>query len=193
MVLRHASEKFRLAYELPLDTNELFGAFAQFFNVTAEKLDENTYRADLLAKYDVWRTKSADKSRDELIDYEDLNEDFYDSDRNDDDAVDYNDDVNEEESPAMEIYKWHRNRHFDSKNTIIKYVDDKMYGSECSAHLECALFPFRINISVLEFVRNLPQFDRNNYQSARLPFDLFLPYAYLLEEKYRGRAGNAVR
>ena len=29
---------------------------------------------------------------------------------------------------------------------------------------------FRINISVLEFVKNLPQFDKNNYESARLPF-----------------------
>ncbi len=51
---------------------------------------------------------------------------------------------------------------------------------------------FRINITVLDFVKNLPQFDKNNYQSARLPFDLFRPYAYLLEEKYRGRAGKLI-
>jgi hypothetical protein len=50
----------------------------------------------------------------------------------------------------------------------------------------------RINITVLEFVKNLPQFNRSNYQSARLPFDLFRPYAYLLEEKYRGRTGNCI-
>jgi hypothetical protein len=50
----------------------------------------------------------------------------------------------------------------------------------------------RINISVLDFVKNLPQFDKNNYQSTRLPFDLFRPYAYLLEEKYRGRTGKFI-
>jgi hypothetical protein len=55
------------------------------------------------------------------------------------------------------------------------------------------LIYFRINISVLDFVKNLPQFNRTNYQSARLPFDLFRPYAYLLEEKYRGRAGNIIK
>jgi hypothetical protein len=41
-------------------------------------------------------------------------------------------------------------------------------------------------------VKNLPQFDKNTYQSDRLPFDLFRPYAYLLEEKYRGRAGKLI-
>ncbi|CAF4402863.1 unnamed protein product, partial [Rotaria magnacalcarata] len=68
------------------------------------------------------------------------------------------------------IYQWHRDRHFDVQNLITKYVDDKM-----------------INITVLEFVKNLPQFDRTNYQSNRLPFEMLRPYAYLLEEKYRGR------
>jgi hypothetical protein len=53
-------------------------------------------------------------------------------------------------------------------------------------------FLLRINITILEFVKNLPQFNRSNYQSARLPFDLFRPYAYLLEEKYRGRTGNYI-
>jgi len=48
----------------------------------------------------------------------------------------------------------------------------------------------RINITVLELVKKLPQFNRSNYQSARLPFDLFRPYAYLLEEKFRGRIGR---
>ena len=43
---------------------------------------------------------------------------------------------------------------------------------------------------MLDFIRNLPQFNRSDYQSARLPFDLFRPYAYLLEEKYRGRTGT---
>lgn len=52
-------------------------------------------------------------------------------------------------------------------------------------------FLYRINITVLEFVKNLPQFNKD-YQSARLSFDLFRPYAYLLEEKYRGRAGKSV-
>jgi len=70
--------------------------------------------------------------------------------------------------------------------------------------IKCKLFKFfliffliyffmcRINISVLDFVKNLPQFDKNNYQSTRLPFDLFRPYAYLLEEKYRGRTGKFI-
>ncbi len=53
-------------------------------------------------------------------------------------------------------------------------------------------FAFRINITVMDFVKNLPQFDKNNYQSSRLAFDLFRPYAYLLEEKYRGRAGKLI-
>lgn len=48
----------------------------------------------------------------------------------------------------------------------------------------------RINISVFDLVRNLPQFNRSHYRFARLPFDLFRPYAHLLEEKYRGRTGN---
>jgi hypothetical protein len=42
----------------------------------------------------------------------------------------------------------------------------------------------------MEFVRNLPRFNRNGSQSAHLSYDLFRPYAYLLEEKYRGRAGR---
>jgi hypothetical protein len=113
MVLRHASEKFRLAYELPLDTNELFGAFDQFLNVTVDKLDEYSYRSDILSKYDLWRTKT-----DELIDYQNLNESFYDN-----DVSDYDD---EDDSHSPLIYQWHRERHFDIKNFITKYVDDKM-------------------------------------------------------------------
>lgn len=50
----------------------------------------------------------------------------------------------------------------------------------------------RINITIYEFIKNLPQFNRSNYQSARLPFDLFRPYAYLLEEKYRGKTGKHI-
>ncbi|CAF1302782.1 unnamed protein product [Adineta steineri] len=173
MVLRHASEKFRSAYELPLDTNELFGAFAQFFNVTVDNLDENTYRSDLLAKYDLWQKKNTNKPYNELFDYQNINETFYDHDTDEDEIPDYNDDDDDENSQSLSIYKWHRNQHFDLKNRILKYVDDKV-----------------INISVYDFVKNLPQFNKTNYQSARLPFDLFRPYAYLLEEKYRGRAGR---
>ena len=61
-------------------------------------------------------------------------------------------------------------------------VEDRSYSFVC--------FSSRINVTVLDFVKNLPQFNRSDYQSARLPFDLFRPYAYLLEEKYRGRTGN---
>lgn len=52
------------------------------------------------------------------------------------------------------------------------------------------MFSCRINITILDFIRNLPQFDKKNYQSSRLDFDLFLPYAQLIEEKYRGRIGR---
>src|SRR5689334_14967105 len=121
MVLRHASEKFRLAYELPLDTNELFGAFNQFFNVTVDNLDENTYRFDLLAKYDLWRKKKLNNDYDELIDYKNLNESFYDIDIDENGITDYDD----EDSQSALIYQWHRDRHFDIKNLITKYVDDK--------------------------------------------------------------------
>ncbi|UJR21298.1 hypothetical protein I4U23_024389 [Adineta vaga] len=158
MVLRHASEKFRLAYELPLVPMSY----------------SNTYRSDILAKHDIWRKKHVNNQYDQLFDYQDLNETFYDNDHEDDDIPDYHDDDDEDKtSQALLLYKWHRNRHFDIKNSIFKYVDDKI-----------------INISVLDFVKNLPRFNRTNYQSARLPFDLFRPYAYLLEEKYRGRAGR---
>lgn len=117
MVLRHASEKFRLAYELPLDTNELFGAFNQFYNVTVDDLDENSYRSDLLSKTDLW------KNDNQLIDYRNLNEAFYDNDHDEDEIPDYNEENNLQ---APLIYQWHRDRHFDIKNSIIKYIDDKM-------------------------------------------------------------------
>jgi len=120
MVLRHASEKFRLAYELPLDTNELFGAFNQFYNVTVDDLEENSYRSDLLAKTDLWKKKNSDN---ELIDYRNLNDAFYDNDLEENEIPDYNNDDNLE---APLIYQWHRERHFDIKNSIIKYIDDKM-------------------------------------------------------------------
>ncbi|CAF1239448.1 unnamed protein product [Rotaria magnacalcarata] len=170
MVLRHASEKFRLAYEIPLDTNELFGAFEQFVNITVDNLDESSYQSDLLSKYDLWRKKQPNKEYDEIIDYRELNESFYDNAIDKHEVVDYDDDKNSE---SALIYQWHRDRHFDVQNLITKYVDDKM-----------------INITVLEFVKNLPQFDRTNYQSNRLPFEMLRPYAYLLEEKYRGRTGR---
>ncbi|CAF5185381.1 unnamed protein product, partial [Rotaria magnacalcarata] len=166
MVLRHASEKFRLAYELPLETYELFGAFNQFSNLTVEDLNENSYNFDALSKYDLWRKKNSTKQYDELIDYNNLHNDFYDNDIDDNEMLHYDED--NAQSPLL--YQWHRDRHFDLNNSIIKYVDDKM-----------------INTTVFDFVKNLPQFNRSNYQSARLPFDLFRPYAYLLEEKYRGR------
>ena len=117
MVLRHASERFRSAYELPLDTNELFGAFNQFYNVTVDDLDENSYRSDLLSKTDLW------KKENRLIDYRNLNEAFYDNDHDDSEIPDYNEDDNLQ---APLIYQWHRDRHFDIKNSIIKYIDDKM-------------------------------------------------------------------
>ncbi len=120
MVLRHASEKFRLAYELPLDTNELFGTFNQFDNVSADKLEENSYRSDLLAKTDLWKKTN---SINQLIDYQNLNETFYENDLDENLIPDYNEDDNLQ-SPL--IYQWHRDRHFDIKNSIIKYVDDKM-------------------------------------------------------------------
>ena len=121
MVLRHASEKFRLAYELPLETNELFGTFQQFFNITIDNLDENSYRSDLLAKTDLWKKKN---SLNQLYDYHMLNESFYDEDFNENDVLDYTDDNDDLQAPL--IYQWHKDRHFDIKNTITKYVDDKM-------------------------------------------------------------------
>jgi len=117
MVLRHASEKFRLAYELPLDNNELFGSFTQFYNVTVDKLEENSYRSDLLAKTDLW------KKNNQLIDYQNLNDLFYEHDIDENEIPDYNDD---EDLQAPLIYQWHRDRHFDINNFITKYVDDKM-------------------------------------------------------------------
>ncbi|CAF0998227.1 unnamed protein product [Rotaria sordida] len=169
MVLRHASERFRLAYEIPLDTSELFGAFAQFVNVTVDQLDENSYRSDILAKHDLWKKKQSN----ELYDYRNLNESFYDNDIDDKEIFDYNDDDDNENSQSALIYQWHRDRHFDIQNIITKYVDDKL-----------------INITVMDFVKNLPQFNRNNYQASRLPFEMLRPYAYLFEEKYRGRSGH---
>ena len=117
MVLRHASEKFRLAYELPLETSELFGSFNQFANVTIDDLDANSYRSDLLAKHDLWKKKKSDQ----LMDYEILTENFYDGDF--DEEPEY--DEENSHSPSL-LYQWHRDRHFDVNNLITKYVDDKM-------------------------------------------------------------------
>ena len=122
MVLRHASEKFRLAYELPLETNELFGAFNQFENLTVEDLDERSYRSDLLIKTDLWKKR---KVSNQLNDYQNLNDAFYDNDIDEDNVSDYDDDQ-EESLQAPLIYQWHRDRHFDIKNSIVKFVDDKM-------------------------------------------------------------------
>ncbi|CAF3974896.1 unnamed protein product, partial [Rotaria sp. Silwood1] len=58
MVLRHASERFRLAYEIPPEEDESFGVYAQFLNVTVDQLDENSYRSDILGKYDLWKKKT---------------------------------------------------------------------------------------------------------------------------------------
>lgn len=123
MVLRHASERFRLAYELPLDTYELFGSLNQFSNFTLDDLDENSYRSDILAKHDLWRKKNLNQPYDELIDYKTLNENFYENDFNDDEIPDYDEDYSQ--SPSS-LYQWHRDRHFDVQNLITKYVDDKM-------------------------------------------------------------------
>ncbi|CAF5148197.1 unnamed protein product, partial [Rotaria sp. Silwood1] len=49
-----------------------------------------------------------------------------------------------------------------------------------------------VNITVMDFVKTLPQFNRTNYQASRLPFEMLRPYAYLIEEKYRGRSGNSM-
>lgn len=123
MVLRHASERFRLSYEIPLETNELFGAFDQFLNITVDKLDENSYKSDLLAKYDVWRKKKPNSDYDGLNDYRDLNESFYDADLDENEFSDYDDDAKSQ--PEL-LFQWHRDRHFDMRNLITKYVDDKM-------------------------------------------------------------------
>jgi hypothetical protein len=123
MVLRHASEKFRTAYELPLDNYELFGASNQFSDVVLDDLDEGSYRSDVLAKYDLWRKKNSTKATDELKDYKDLNEHFYDNDADDEEVPDYDDD--DSQAPAI-LYRWHRDRHFDVNDIITKYVDDKM-------------------------------------------------------------------
>ena len=117
MVLRHASEKFRLAYELPLETYELFGSMNQFSNVTVDDLDENSYRSDLLAKHDLWKKKKIDQ----LIDYQTLTEDFYENDFDEEPEYDEDNSL----SPSL-LYQWHRDRHFDVNNLITKYVDDKM-------------------------------------------------------------------
>ena len=116
MVLRHASEKFRLAYELPVESYELFSALDQFSNVTVDRLEENSYRTEFLAKSDLWR-----KNDREFFDYEQLDSSFYDSDRQTDEVPDYDD-----QSQSGLIYQWHRDRHFDLDNVITKYVDDKM-------------------------------------------------------------------
>ncbi|CAF4071242.1 unnamed protein product, partial [Rotaria sordida] len=170
MVLRHASERFRLAYEIPLEEDESFGVFAQFLNVTVDQLDENSYRSDILAKYDLWKKKQSNQNSDKLYDYQDVNESFYDNDLDEDDTSDYHDDKN---SQSPSIYQWHRDQHFDIKNLITKYIDDKI-----------------INITVMDFVKNLPQINKNNYQANRLPFEMLRSYAYLIEEKYRGRSGR---
>jgi hypothetical protein len=119
MVLRHASEKFRLAYELPLENYELFGSFNQFSNITVDDLDENSYRSDFLSKYDLWKKKNSNQ----LIDYKTINEDFYNNDFDDDEVPDYD----EDNTHSSSLYQWHRDRHFDVHNLITKYVDDKMY------------------------------------------------------------------
>lgn len=116
MVLRHASEKFRRAYELPLENYELFSALDQFLNVTTDRLDENSYRSEFLAKSDLWR-----KNNEELHDYQQLDASFYDTDHHADTVPDYDD-----QSQSGLIYQWHRDRHFDLDNVITKYVDDKM-------------------------------------------------------------------
>ncbi|CAF0753994.1 unnamed protein product [Adineta ricciae] len=167
MVLRHAAEKFRQAYEIPSEESTLFGAFEQFLNVSVDDLDENTYRYDVLEKNDLWKKKNSDN---ELVDYHNLNDSFYDLATYDDDE-DYIDDADKPESTLL--YQHHRDRHFDTDTLITKFVDSKL-----------------INITVLDFVRNLPQFNRTNYKSARLSFDLFRPYAFLLEHKYRGPSGR---
>jgi hypothetical protein len=128
MVLRHASEKFRLAYELPLESYELFSSYNQFSNVTLESLDENSYRSDLLAKHDLWRKKNANGKRDELFDYRDLDETFYEQETDGNETPDYADEDNAHSpsSSSSLIYQWHRDRHYDPHNFITKYVDDKM-------------------------------------------------------------------
>jgi hypothetical protein len=129
MVLRHASEKFRLAYELPLENYELFGSYNQFSNVTLNNLDENSYNSDWLAQHDLWRKRNGRELTDELIDYRSISEDFYDNDIDDNEEPNYDDDNSNDESNSHSsslIYQWHRDRHFDLENRITKYIDDKM-------------------------------------------------------------------
>lgn len=120
MVLRHAAEKFRQAYEIPSDESTLFGAFKQFLNVTVDDLDENTYRYDILEKSDLWKRKNLDY---EIADYHNLNDSFYDL-ATYDDNEDYIDDVDKPESTLL--YQYHRDRHFDTETLITKFVDNKL-------------------------------------------------------------------
>jgi hypothetical protein len=117
MVLRHAAERFRLAYELPLDTSEFFGEFEQFTNVTLERLDENSYRSEYLSKHDLWRSSD---NVDDLLDYKDASQSIYDNNQNEDEVPDYDD-----QSSLPSLYQWHRDRHFDMNHLITKYIDDK--------------------------------------------------------------------
>jgi hypothetical protein len=127
MVLRHASEKFRLAYELPLETYELFNSFHQFGNVSVDNLDEDSYRSDQLAIYDLWRKKGRNGQRDGLYDYQMLNDAFYENEPEDIDTPDYGEDEHDALASSSSIYQWHRDRHYDIHNSIIKYIDDKMF------------------------------------------------------------------
>lgn len=133
MVLKHASEKFRRAYELPIENFELFNPHNQFSNSTVEDLDEKTYQTDFLLSNDLWLKRDKKRQREELMDYKLLDENFYDQDWSDDENPTYDDDhVNEQlersdqSSSAGLLYQWHRDRHFDMENVITKYVDDKV-------------------------------------------------------------------
>ena len=121
MVLRHASERFRLAYELPLETHELFGSINHFANVTVDDVDEDSYHSSVLSKSDIWKKKKSN----ELIDYSNLHEEFYQTDFDDEEIPEYDEDYTRGGS-AGSIYQWHRDKHFDVDNLITTYVDDKM-------------------------------------------------------------------
>ena len=84
-------------------------------------------------KKNVRKVHRNQKNRKELIDYQTLDETFYDQEIDDEEVPDYGDDETASTSPFL--YQWHRDQHYDVQNFITKYVDDKM-------SVKCFSFPF---------------------------------------------------
>ncbi|CAF0937150.1 unnamed protein product [Didymodactylos carnosus] len=107
MVLRHASEKFRLAYDLPLEKYELFDPTEQFEKITTSMIKHESYNSTILAKNDMWKDK----------DYNLVSEMFYEEHADESgETPDYSD---------TSLYTWNKERHYGVYDRIIKYVDDK--------------------------------------------------------------------